>query len=393
MSGEETLDGSDSGSQASSPCPVCDGTGDLLGDPCPLCGDEEPADDAPPRKEGLYRCEVCCKDLQSAATLQEHLRGRKHLRRAPGCTPVHRQRAQALTEEELFERLAAGEFRRVVVITGAGVSTAAGIPDFRSHGGLFEGIQANWAGRFPELWAEPERLLSQNFADSQPRVWTEEVLPWLSAMKWEGAAPTATHHFCGWLSRRGWLRRVYTQNVDGLHVHEDVGLPQQLVVECHGALRDGSIVLYGNSLPASFDRACRQDFPPSSAEAGVDLLIVLGTSLQVAPVCGVPNMAPRGCARVLVNRSLADCAANAWSPRPRQRCGYYDTSEIMDCHYAPATSVPIGAHKRVALRPLWRDARACRRWRQLLVEANCDDFVTRFFESPAAQRCGHKLRD
>jgi len=386
MAAGGSVDSGDSGSESDSspsatgPCPVCDGTGCLLDDTCPLCGD------AGPGSGGPYICEICGKDLQSATSLAEHLRGRRHRQEVGVAEPP-------LAEKEFFERLAAGEFRRIVICTGAGVSTAAGIPDFRSEGGLFEEIRACWGARFPEVQREPENLLSRNFARSRQDVWEAEVQPWLRSLKWADAAPTATHHFCGWLHRQGWLRRVYTQNVDGLHVHEEVGLPAELVVECHGALRDGSLVLYGDSLPERFERCCREDFlgRPSEGE-GVDLLMVFGTSLQVAPFCGVPNMAPRGCARVLVNRSLADCMVNPWTPRPRRLGGCYSDRELGGLG-APAATMPVGGRKSVSLRPLWQERRACRRWRQLLVETSCDAFVADFFESAAALSHGRRLRE
>merc|ERR1712178_447317 len=98
----------------------------------------------------------------------------------------------------------------------------------------------------------PEDLVSRSFVNANPQAWSNRVEPWLRNMKWSEAKPTATHRFCSWLHRKGWLRRVYTQNVDGLHLHEDLNLPAHMVVECHGALRDGSIVLYGDPLPVRF---------------------------------------------------------------------------------------------------------------------------------------------
>ena len=66
--------------------------------------------------------------------------------------------------------------------------------------------------------------------------------PFLETLKHPGSGPTATHHFCAWLHKRGWLKRVYTQNVDGLHTHSTVGLPEELVCEVHGALRDAGVL-------------------------------------------------------------------------------------------------------------------------------------------------------
>ena len=68
-----------------------------------------------------------------------------------------------------------------------------------------------------------------------------KVQPWLASWRAEDARPTAAHRLCAWLHRRGWLRRVYTQNVDGLHLAPELGLPASAVVECPGSFRDGML--------------------------------------------------------------------------------------------------------------------------------------------------------
>jgi len=214
-------------------------------------------------------------------------------------------------------------------------------------------------------------------------VWREEVEPWLRTWKTDVASPTAVHRLCAWLYRRGWLRRIYTQNVDGLHLHPDLGLPKEVVVECHGSMRDGTCVLYGDQLPSRFETCLTEDFPVSGCN--VDLLIVLGTSLQVAPFCGVPNMAPPGCVRVLVNNNLNDCRPNYWS------CSGFlgDDGGLYGSGLArPARCTSLGSLKRVRLDPLWWDSKSSRRWQQLCVESNCDEFVARLFETPVLQEQG-----
>jgi len=118
-------------------------------------------------------------------------------------------RPRPLTEEALFFRLARGDFKSVVVCTGAGVSKAAGIPDFRSSGGLFESIRRRFGDDFPEVLSDPEMLLSRSFKNRHAQAWHTHVLPWLDAC-FEAyireAQPTRTHHFCAWLHRQGWLR-------------------------------------------------------------------------------------------------------------------------------------------------------------------------------------------
>ena len=160
--------------------------------------------------------------------------------------------------------------------------------------------------------------------------------------------------------------------------------PSPQVVECHGALRDASEVLYGDALPARFFACLDQDFPVHpgpSALPPVDLVLVLGTSLQVAPFCAVPNLAPASAARVLVNRNLQDCLINAWSPAPPD--GPYGSTG-----FSLNSSCKL-AGRAVTLRPLWTCSR--RRWRQLLIEDDCDAFSTRFFA--LAQAPGRRCRE
>ena len=211
-------------------------------------------------------CNVCSLDLQSSKSLSEHKTGRKHRDRAYQQTSVSCSSRDKLppsysfssnsrfalsiqlpplfnddseTPEignaltELFQNLATGTYRNIVVCTGAGVSTAAGVPDFRSAGGLFERIGREFGDRFPEAKHNPEWMLSRSFARQYPHVWENIVLPRIQA-DYNGLQPTLTHRFCAWLHWKGWLRRVYTQNVDGLHLHPSLNLPTDLVVECHG---------------------------------------------------------------------------------------------------------------------------------------------------------------
>jgi len=189
---------------------------------------------------------------------------------------------------------------------------------------------------------------------------------------------------------QGWLRRVYTQNVDGLHSYPELGLPAELVVECHGALRDGSIVMYEDPMPSGFDSACKLDFPRIPREPNVDLLLVFGTSLQVAPFCAVPNMAPHGCTRVLVNLCLSHCMVNAFSRR--RQSSYYSSDDLNGRCFAPATA-RLGDWKDVSLRPMWQDRKASQKWPQLLVEGECDAFVKRFFASSEARVRGLHLQE
>mmetsp|Transcript_37511 Transcript_37511/g.90993 ORF Transcript_37511/g.90993 Transcript_37511/m.90993 type:complete len:192 (+) Transcript_37511:2882-3457(+) len=137
-----------------------------------------------------------------------------------------------------------------------------------------------------------------------------------------------THSFLKLLSDKGLLLRNYSQNIDGLeHL---AGIPEEELVECHGHFRSSSciecgaqadpdrvkntivkkgsvpkcencggnvkpdIVFFGESLPDRFHKLLRKDVKEA------DLLLIMGTSLQVAPVSLIPNMV--NCNRVLFNR-------------------------------------------------------------------------------------------
>ena len=316
-------------------------------------------------------CEICKIDLQSAKCLEEHCRGRKHQKRAQRTNgvckrPLSLSLQPPIDQEQLFQDLAKGKFQNIVVLTGAGVSTAAGIPDYRSPGnGLFDMLKRTFCRRFPAVLDTPEILFSRQFVDTHPDVWRDEIWPLAHEKIVQGLEPTLTHRFCAWLHGQGWLRRVYTQNVDGLHTHPSLNLPQELVVECHGSLlNEGeTLVRYGDKLPDHFFESCARDFDLHSNSNKVDLLLVMGTSLQVAPFCAVPNLAQRGCVRVLVNRDLQDCVRNDFSSNNQYL----------------SSSIRLGGRKSVSLRPLWTGRKGNSKWRQCLIESDCDAFVEAFF--------------
>src|SRR5690554_6638252 len=107
--------------------------------------------------------------------------------------------------------------RRAVVFTGAGISTESGIPDFRSPGGLWE---KNRPIDFSEFISSPEAR-----RESWRRKFAMD-----SVMA--TAKPNAGHRAISDLYRRGKLKAVITQNIDGLH--QASGIPEHDVIEIHG---------------------------------------------------------------------------------------------------------------------------------------------------------------
>ena len=216
--------------------------------------------------------------------------------------------------------------RRVVVFTGAGISTESGIPDFRSPGGVWSRMQPIYFDDFRRdegMRREAWRRVYEGVA------------------RWVGAQPNAGHHAVARLVERGKVSSVITQNVDNLH--QESGVPADKVIELHGNASYIKCLDCGlrhelDDFRAAFTErdeipACRacgglvktatisfgQAMPEAEmqrAEAetlACDLLLVLGSSLVVYPAAGFPLMAKRNGAKlVIVNRepteqdSLAD---------------------------------------------------------------------------------------
>ena len=210
-----------------------------------------------------------------------------------------------------------GGARRLVVLTGAGISTESGIPDFRSPGGL-------WT-RY-----DPTKLTFDKFcasAETRRLYWEmgNELFPAL-----RDAQPNTAHRVLAALERRGGLLRIVTQNVDGLHqkagssagvmieIHgtalevgclscgarQDRGPVQarfaagehDLRCECGGLLKPATIS-FGQAMP---ERETAQAFA-DAAEA--DVFLVIGSSLAVYPAAGLPRVAvENGAPLVIVNR-------------------------------------------------------------------------------------------
>ncbi len=131
------------------------------------------------------------------------------------------------------------EAQRVVVLTGAGLSTASGIPDFRSPGGRWERYQP---------------VPIQDFLASESarrEYWQYKGETWTLI---RAARPNAAHEALAELARAGHLELLVTQNVDGLH--ERSGLPPERLVNIHGT--DSAVVCVECGARAEREAAQRQ---------------------------------------------------------------------------------------------------------------------------------------
>ncbi|XP_043099192.1 NAD-dependent protein deacetylase sirtuin-3, mitochondrial isoform X2 [Puntigrus tetrazona] len=205
-------------------------------------------------------------------------------------------------------------------MAGAGISTPSGIPDFRTPGsGLYDNLQ-----QYSLPYAEA--IFEINYFHHNP-------IPFFALAKelYPGNyQPNLTHYFIRLLHDKGQLLRMYTQNIDGLE--RMAGIPPKMLVEAHGTFATATctvcrrdykgeelrndimggtipecptckgivkpdIVFFGEELPQQFFTYLT-DFPMA------DLLIVMGTSLEVEPFASLAGAVRGSVSRLLINRDL-----------------------------------------------------------------------------------------
>jgi NAD-dependent histone deacetylase SIR2 len=253
--------------------------------------------------------------------------GQEHSQIDPN-TPPQNLKARSLDAAADF--IKAGKAQNIVVMTGAGISTSAGIPDFRSPE---TGLYANLA-RLNLPYAEA--VFSIDYFRENPNPFY-----YLAKELYPGKFyPTVAHAFIALLHEKGLLKMLFTQNIDCLE--RQAGVPGSLIVEAHGSfatqrcidckteypddlmkkavfnnevphclvpqcngLVKPDIVFFGESLPEAF-------FRNRHVPAMADMIIVMGTSLSVAPFSSLPQFAQDGVPRVLFNlESVGDFGSRA----------------------------------------------------------------------------------
>lgn len=193
--------------------------------------------------------------------------------------------------------------RKVVVFTGAGISTESGIPDYRSQGGIWDKFTPVYFDEF--MAGEPARI----------RYW-EQRMDMEKGLK--HARPNAGHMGIAQLHNLGRLAAVITQNIDGLH--QASGIPADKIIELHGNTRRvrcmscrtliswetaEQMILAGNRAPQcdcggylkpdtiSFGQAMPQQETRLAARLSsqCDVFIVVGSTLLVQPAALMPGYA------------------------------------------------------------------------------------------------------
>ncbi|KAK7085059.1 NAD-dependent protein deacetylase sirtuin-3, mitochondrial [Halocaridina rubra] len=224
---------------------------------------------------------------------------------------------------EEVARLIKSSASNIMVMCGAGISTPSGIPDFRSPGtGLYHNLQQY---NLPY----PEAIFDINYFMMDPRPFYTLARDLYPGINYK---PNIVHYFMRLILEKEKLQKVYTQNIDGLE--RMAGIPEEKLMEAHGTFARASCTLCGKmytsekvktavlegEIPKCEGKHCKGKVKPNIVFFGenlpenfwnyhhethfTDLLIVIGTSLEVYPFAGIAEAVGYSTPRVLINRDV-----------------------------------------------------------------------------------------
>ena len=220
--------------------------------------------------------------------------------------------------DKFITNLSYGKYKKIIFMVGAGISTSAGIPDFRSDTGLFKQLQEKY-----NLSKQEEFFYKTTFLKNPIYFYEFSKKFDLSQYK-----PTTAHKFMNFMIKKNYVKYIFTQNIDGLEMKAKI--PKEKLIFAHGNNNEGhcavcdtyiditkineginkgevyfcpkckgpckpKIVFYGESLPYRF-------FEGLNDIEDIDLIIIMGTSLKVFPFAGIPRNAPPEADIVVLNK-------------------------------------------------------------------------------------------
>ena len=263
-----------------------------------------------------------------------------------------------------IELLKNHQFSNGVLMVGAGISTSAGIPDFRSEKGIFKEIKEKHKVKNPEEFFSKKKFLEK------PKL-LYDIIKQLDLQKYN---PTITHYFMKYLVDKGIIKIIFTQNIDGLELK--AGITNTRIIFAHGSFNGGqcincgkkidcnemnecinkgeikicnecnnpckpNIVLYGEDLSIDF-------YETMGKISNCDLGIIIGTSLSVEPFSRLPEKLNKNAWSVVINN---------------EQIGEFDYDDLMKCH-------------------LFIEGSCDEICKKILVDCNWwDDFYTRFYKT------------
>ena len=235
------------------------------------------------------------------------------------------EKVNLLNKEEIFEikynkfinDFKEENYKKILFMVGAGISTSAGIPDFRSKTGLFKQLQDKYNLSTPE-----EFFLLSTFLKKPNYFYEFTKLFDLSKVN-----PTISHKFMNYLISKNIVKYVFTQNIDGLE--KKAKIPDEKLIFAHGNFYTGhcgkckrsidikminkgielgevyycpkckgpckpNVVFYGENLPDRF-------YDKLDDCKDIDLIIIMGTSLKVQPFASIPIYTSKNTPIILFN--------------------------------------------------------------------------------------------
>ena len=219
--------------------------------------------------------------------------------------------------DKLINGLKNDTFKNIVFMVGAGISTAAGIPDFRSKGGIFEKLQKQYNLPYPEMVFELDTFYNN------PTYFYQFATEFLH----ENYEPTLFHYFMGFLIYLNKAKFIFTQNIDGLENKAVRDINK--IIYAHGNFLKAhcpkcrtniefteynkrflkgdyikcnkcnspckyNIVFYGENLDEEF-------YIKMNEISDCDCAIICGTSLKVGPFNSLPDKVNKDCLRVVID--------------------------------------------------------------------------------------------
>lgn len=202
--------------------------------------------------------------------------------------------------------------KNIVVLTGAGMSTESGIPDFRSDKGIYNAV--------------PEVILSYRYFAAYPKEFYDFAKKYFTFSKIE---PNIGHQILAEWEKRGIVRHIITQNIDGLH--QKAG--SKNVLEVHGTFKSGTCQNKRCSKKYNMDELLIQEGKIYDCSCGkglikpdvvlydeqvdkindaiklvrkADLFLILGTSLIVYPVANLPLFLEDSSKMIIINYTPTD---------------------------------------------------------------------------------------
>ncbi|KAJ6466859.1 DHS-like NAD/FAD-binding domain-containing protein [Mycena sanguinolenta] len=267
--------------------------------------------------------------------------------------------------EGVAQYIASGKCKNIVVMCGAGISRAAGIPDFRSKDGLYNILRESNVDV-----ARPQDIFTLSYFKKNPKPFYQVV----SHLYGGAYRPTLTHSFIRLLETKRVLNACWSQNVDDLErlagvsswrlIQAHGSLDSQRCTTCNAKVDDRAMkrAVATGEVPICQKRGCKGFVKPDVVFFGetlplkfwlnlpfmkrADLLIVVGTSLAVPPFAFLADMVPKSCPRIVFNQE------SVWGIGGREN----DAQVLGDCDETVRRLAQlIGGDWEAELDALWRE--------------------------------------